>query len=302
LARLQQFDPPGAFARDLPECLALQLRDRDRLDPAMQALLNNLPLLAARNIPALVKLCGVDAADIADMIAEIKALDPRPGLAFDPPLAQPVVPDILMRAQPGGGWIVELNADTLPRVLVNSRYCARIRQASRSKAEKDYLTERLHAANWLVKSLHQRAVTILKVAAEIVRQQDAFFRHGVQSLRPLILRDIADAIGMHESTVSRVTSNKYMATPRGLYELKYFFTSSIPATRGDSAHSAEAVRYRVRSLIEAEPPEDPLSDERVVELLQREGVEIARRTVAKYREAMRIPSSVQRRREKLAIL
>jgi RNA polymerase sigma-54 factor len=302
LARLQQFDPPGAFARDLPECLALQLRDRDRLDPAMQALLNNLPLLAARNIPALVKLCGVDAADIADMIAEIKALDPRPGLAFDPPLAQPVVPDILMRAQPGGGWIVELNADTLPRVLVNSRYCARIRQASRSKAEKDYLTERLHAANWLVKSLHQRAVTILKVAAEIVRQQDAFFRHGVQSLRPLILRDIADAIGMHESTVSRVTSNKYMATPRGLYELKYFFTSSIPATRGDSAHSAEAVRYRVRSLIEAEPPEDPLSDERVVELLQREGVEIARRTVAKYREAMRIPSSVQRRRAKLAIL
>jgi RNA polymerase sigma-54 factor len=301
-ARAQQFDPPGVFARDLPECLALQLRDRNRLDPAMQALLDNLPLLASRNIPALVRLCGVDAADMAEMIAEIKSLDPRPGLAFDPPLAQPVVPDILMRAQPEGGWLVELNADTLPRVLVNTRYFARISEATRSKAEKDYLTERLHAANWLVKSLHQRATTILKVAAEIVRQQDAFFRRGVQSLRPLILRDIADAIGMHESTVSRVTSNKYMATPRGLYELKYFFTSSIPASGGNGAHSAEAVRHRIRGLIDGEPADNTFSDERIVELLQRDGVDIARRTVAKYREAMRIPSSVQRRREKLLTL
>jgi RNA polymerase sigma-54 factor len=298
-ARLQQFDPAGVFARDLPECLALQLRDRNRLDPAVQALLDNLPLLAARNIAALVRLCGVDAADVADMIAEIKSLDPRPGLAFDPPLAQPVVPDILMRALPEGGWIVELNVETLPRVLVNNRYYAKVRQATRSKAEKDYLTERLHAANWLVKSLHQRATTILKVAAEIVRQQDAFFRHGVQSLRPLILRDIADAIGMHESTVSRVTSNKYMATPRGLYELKYFFTASIPASGGDGAHSAEAVRHRIRCLIDGELPDTTLSDERIVELLGHDGVDIARRTVAKYREAMRIPSSVQRRREKM---
>ena len=301
-ARVQQFDPPGVFARDLKECLALQLRDRDRLDPAMQALLDNLPLLASRNIPALMRLCGVDAADVADMVVEIKSLDPRPGLAFDPPLAQLVVPDILMRAQPDGGWLVELNSDTLPRVLVNSRYFARICQATRSKAEKDYLTERLHAANWLVKSLHQRATTILKVAGEIVRQQDAFFRHGVQSLRPLILRDIADAIGMHESTVSRVTSNKYMATPRGLYELKYFFTSAIPASGGNGAHSAEAVRHRIRGLIDGEPRDNTLSDERIVELLQRDGVDIARRTVAKYREAMRIPSSVQRRREKLLAL
>jgi RNA polymerase sigma-54 factor len=299
LAKLQQFDPPGVFARDLPECLALQLRDRNRLDPAMQVLLENLPLLAARNIGGLVRLCGVDAADVADMIAEIKSLDPRPGLAFDPPLAQPVVPDIIMRAQPEGGWIIELNSETLPRVLVNSKYCAQIRRATRSKEEKDYLAERLHAANWLVKSLHQRATTILKVAAEIIRQQDAFFRQGVQSLRPLILRDIADAIGMHESTVSRVTSNKYMSTPRGLYELKYFFTSAIPASSGNGSHSAEAVRHRIRSLIDAEPPDQTLSDERIVELLREDGVDIARRTVAKYREAMRIPSSVQRRREKL---
>jgi len=299
LRRLQQFDPPGVFARDLSECLALQLRDRNRLDPAMQTLLDNLPLLASRNIAALVRLCEVDAADVADMIAEIKSLDPRPGLAFDPPFAQPAVPDILMRGQPDGGWILELNPETLPRVLVNSRYCAQIRRATRSKEEKDYLTERLHAANWLVKSLHQRATTILKVAAEIVRQQDGFFRRGIQALRPLILRDIAEAIGMHESTVSRVTSNKYMATPRGLYELKYFFSSSIPAAGGNGAHSAEAVRHRIRGLIGAEPANETLSDERIVELLRIDGVDIARRTVAKYREAMKIPSSAQRRREKM---
>jgi RNA polymerase sigma-54 factor len=302
LARLQELDPPGVFARDLPECLALQLRDRNRLDPAMQTLLDNLPLLAARNGAALMRLCRVDADDLSEMISEIKSLDPRPGLAFDPPQAQPIVPDILMRAQPDGGWIVELNADTLPRVLINNRYYARITRATRNKSERDYLTDRMQAANWLVKSLHQRATTILKVATEIVEQQDGFFRHGVQSLRPLILRDIADAIGMHESTVSRVTTNKYIATPRGLFELKYFFTSAIAASRGGEAHSAEAVRFRIRHMIDREPSDGTLSDERIVELLQAEGVDIARRTVAKYREAMRIPSSVQRRREKMLTL
>jgi RNA polymerase sigma-54 factor len=302
LARLQEFDPPGVFARDLAECLALQLRDRNRLDPAMQRLLDNLPLLAARNAAALMRLCGVDAEDLTEMVAEIKSLDPRPGFAFDPPLAQPVVPDIVMRAQRDGGWAVELNVETLPRVLVNNRYYARISRATLSKTEREYLTDRLQAANWLVKSLHQRAITILKVATEIVQQQDGFFRRGVQSLRPLILRDIADAIGMHESTVSRVTTNQYIATPRGLFELKYFFTSAIAASRGGDAHSAEAVRFRIRSLIDGESSDGTLSDERIVELLQRDGVDIARRTVAKYREAMRIPSSVQRRREKMLSL
>ena len=302
LARLQEFDPPGVFARDLPECLALQLRDRNRFDPAMQRLLENLTLLAARNVPALTRICGVDAADLAEMAAELRSLDPRPGQAFDTSPAQPVIPDILMRVQPDGGWSVELNAETLPRALVNQRYYARVSQAATSKADREYLSERLQAANWLVKSLHQRATTILKVASEIVRQQDGFFREGVGSLRPLILRDIADAIGMHESTVSRVTTNKYIATPRGLFELKYFFTSAIPAVRGGGAHSAEAVRFRIRGLIDAESSDETLSDERLVELLQENGIEIARRTVAKYREAMRIPSSVQRRREKLLAL
>jgi len=286
----------------LPECLALQLRDRNRLDPAMQRLLDNLPLLAARNVPALTRLCGIDAEDLAEMVGEIKALDPKPGHAFDPPLAQTIVPDILMRPGPEGGWAIELNTETLPRVLVNNRYYARVSRATRNKADRDYLVDRLQAANWLVKSLHQRATTILKVAAEIVEQQDGFFRHGVRALKPLILRDIADAIGMHESTVSRVTTNKYIATPRGLFELKFFFTSAIAASRGGEAHSAEAVRFRIKSLIDTEAAKSTLSDEQIVELLQQQGVDIARRTVAKYREAMRIPSSVQRRREKLLVM
>jgi RNA polymerase sigma-54 factor len=295
LERLQQFDPPGICARTLKECLALQLKDRDRLDPAMQALLDHLPLLASRDAASLMRLCGVDAADLADMVAEIKALDPKPGLAFDPVLARPVVPDVLLRALPDGSWAIELNSDTLPRVLVNRRYYAEVSRATHVKSDREYIAERLQQANWLVKALHQRATTILKVGREIVRQQDGFFRHGVQHLRPLVLRDIATEIGMHESTVSRVTSNKYIASPRGIFELKYFFTASVASARGGEALSAEAVRSRIKALIGGEN-EAVLSDDRIVELLNSEGIAIARRTVAKYRESMHIPSSVQRRR------
>jgi RNA polymerase sigma-54 factor len=296
LVRLQRFDPPGIFARSLAECLAIQLKERNRYDPAMQRLVENLPLLASRDAAQLMRICGVDAEDLADMVAEIKALDPKPGLVFDAAAAEPVVPDIFLRPQSDGSWAVELNNDTLPRVLVNNRYYAEVTGAAKSKEEKEYLSERFQSANWLVKALHQRATTILKVAREIVRQQEGFLRHGVQHLRPLVLRDIAQAISMHESTVSRVTSNKYMQTPRGIYELKYFFTSAIAGSDG-GALSAEAVRFRIRSLIDSEA-EDVLSDDRIVAILVKEGVDIARRTVAKYREAMHIPSSVQRRREK----
>jgi len=298
LRRLQRMDPPGVFARNLAECLALQLRERDRLDPAMQALLDHLPLLASRNLAELVKVCGVDAEDIQEMAAEIRSLDPKPGLAFDPAIADPVIPDVLMRGDGEGGWIVELNSDALPRVLVNNTYYARVSKGARGKPDREYLSERFQAANWLVKALHQRATTILKVSREIVRQQDGFFRHGIQHLRPLVLRDIAGAIGMHESTVSRVTSNKFMTTPRGMFELKYFFTSSIAGTNGSAALSAETVRFRIKALIDGEHGDGILSDDQIVDILIKDGVDIARRTVAKYREAMRIPSSVQRRREK----
>ncbi len=298
LARLHQFDPPGIFARSLAECLALQLKSKDRLDPAMLVLLDHLDLLAKRELAQLSRLCGVDAEDIADMFAEIRELDPKPGLAFDAAPATPVVPDVLMRPQPGGGWIVELNPDTLPRVLINNAYHSRISGAARTKEERHYITEQMHNASWLVKSLHQRATTILKVATELVRQQELFFRHGVAHLKPLVLRDIASVIQMHESTVSRVTSNKYIATPRGIYELKYFFSTALPSSGDGAAHSAESVRHRIRALIDAEARHGVLSDDQLVDILKAEGVAIARRTVAKYREGLGIPSSVQRRREK----
>jgi RNA polymerase sigma-54 factor len=297
LMRLQRFDPPGIFARNLAECLALQLKERNRYDPAMQRLIENLPLLATRDAQQLMRICGVDAEDLALMIGEIKALDPKPGLIFDATTAEPVIPDIFLRTAPDGGWAVELNSDTLPRVLVNNRYYTEVSSATKRRDERDYLAERYQSANWLVKALHQRATTILKVSREIVRQQDGFLRHGVQHLRPLVLRDIAHEISMHESTVSRVTSNKYIQTPRGLYELKYFFTTAIAASDGTDALSAEAVRFRIKSLIDGEADE-VLSDDRIVAMLVKDGVDIARRTVAKYREAMHIPSSVQRRREK----
>jgi len=298
LTELQGFDPVGVGARDLAECLALQLKDKDRFDPAMQVMLTHLELVARRDTVGLAHLCGVDAADITDMIAEIRDLSPKPGLAFSTEPVQPVVPDVIVREGPDGGWLVELNSDTLPRLLVNARYYAKVSASARDKESKTYLTECLNNANWLVKSLDQRARTILKVSSEIVRQQDGFLAYGVRHLRPLNLRTIADAIGMHESTVSRVTSNKYVATPRGLFELKYFFTAAIHSVNGSESHSAEAVRDRIREMIDREGRADVLSDDRIVSLLTADGVNIARRTVAKYREAMRIPSSVERRRLK----
>ena len=295
-AAMMRFDPAGLFAENLRDCLAAQLLDRNRLDPAMATLLDNLEMLARRDLRGLMAICGVDSEDLADMIAEVRALDPKPGAGDGGPLHQ-VIPDVLMRRGPDDAWLLELNPDTMPRVLVNEAYHARV-SVRAGREEKTFLGESLSSANWLVKSLQQRANTILRVAAEVVRQQDAFFRGGVGHLRPLILRDIAEAVEMHESTVSRVTANKYIATPRGVFELKYFFTTAISAVAGGESHSAESVRHRIRSLVQGEHPEDVLSDDAIVAALRREGVDIARRTVAKYREALRIPSSVQRKREK----
>jgi len=300
LAILQTFDPPGVCARDLAECLTIQLKERDRYDPAMAALVANLDLLAKRDFAVLKRITAVDEEDLTDMIAEIRHLNPKPGLAFGGGVAQPIVPDVFVKPAPDGSWNVELNADTLPRVLVNQNYYASVSKTAKTEKEKTFLAECFQTATWLTRSLDQRARTILKVSTEIVRQQDAFLAHGVQHLRPLNLRIVADAIGMHESTVSRVTANKYMATPRGIFELKYFFSSAIAAAGGGEAHSAEAVRHRIKQMIDAESPADILSDDTIVQRLKDAGIDIARRTIAKYREAMKIPSSVQRRREKQA--
>lgn len=299
---LQNLDPPGIFARSLSECLSIQLRQRNRLDPAMQSLVDNLELLAKRDFNTLKKLCGVDEEDLIDMLAEIRKLNPKPGSGFENTILESVIPDIVVRPAPNCTWQVELNPDALPRILVNQNYVTAVGKGSKaSDKDQAFLSECLQNANWLTRSLDQRARTIVKVACEIVRQQDAFLQHGVDHLRPLNLKTVADAIKMHESTVSRVTSNKYMLTPRGLFELKYFFSVSINSAEGGDNHSAEAVRHRIRTMIAQESPEAVLSDDDIVHTLKSAGVDLARRTVAKYREAMNIPSSVQRRREKRAI-
>ncbi len=301
LTVVQSFEPTGVGARSVAECLALQLRERDRFDPAMAALVANLELLARRDLAALRRICCVDDEDLADMIAEIRMLDPKPGRAFGDGPIQVVVPDVYVRPAPDGSWLVDLNTGVLPRVLVNQTYQASISRKPASDADRSFVANCLQTANWLTKSLEQRARTILKVSGEIVRQQDAFLARGVEFLRPLNLKTVADAVGMHESTVSRVTSNKYMASPRGTFELKYFFTASIASTLAGGSHSAEAVRFRIKQLIDQESPSEVLSDDAIVMRLKAADIDIARRTVAKYRESLRIPSSVERRREKAAV-
>lgn len=298
LGALQSLEPSGVFARNLAECLAIQLIELDRYDPAMEALVQNLDLLAKRDMAALKRLCGVDQTDLADMIKEIRLLNPKPGMAYGGEAVQPVVPDIFVQKSRAGTWVVELNTDTLPKVLVNQQYLTELGDVGGGKEAKAFVSECLSNANWLVKALDQRARTILKVATALVKTQSMFFEHGVRFLKPLTLKDIADEINMHESTVSRVTNNKFMSCPRGMFELKYFFTSAISAGDGGDAHSSESVKYRLKELIDNEDPKKILSDDKLVVMMKAEGIDIARRTVAKYREAMKIPSSVQRRRLK----
>ena len=299
LAVIHGCDPTGVGARDLAECLALQAKEADRHDPAMAALIANLDVLAKGDLARLRRLCGVDDEDLADMIRELRGYDPKPGLRFAASEAAPVTPDVFVRANAAGGWTVELNAATLPRLIVNRRYQAELGAAARDRASKAWLGEAVQSANWLMKALDQRARTIVRVATEIVRHQDGFFRHGVEQLRPLTLRIVAEAIGMHESTVSRVTSNKYLGCARGTFELKYFFTSAIQAADGGEAASASAVKSHIARLIADEAAGAVLSDDALVDLLRARGFDIARRTVAKYREALGLGSSVQRRRQKL---
>jgi RNA polymerase sigma-54 factor len=302
LAIVQTFDPSGVGARSLAECLAIQAKEADRYDPAMARLIDNLDYLAKGNLAALKRICGVDDEDMADMIRELRAYDPKPGCKYaQGERVESVVPDVFV-ARRATGWAIELNGATLPRLLVNRTYYAELAGGAQDRQSKAWLSECLASANWLLKALDQRARTIVKVATEIVKQQDGFFRGGVAYLRPLTLRTVAEAIGMHESTVSRVTSNKYLSCDRGLFELKYFFTSGIRAMGGaeggGDAVSAEAVKSHIKTLIAAEGPRDILSDDQLVDLLRARGFDIARRTVAKYREALGIGSSVQRRRQK----
>ncbi len=296
LTQLQTFEPTGVFSRDLKECLSLQLRDKNELDKPMQVLLDNLQLLAKHDLGKLMKLCDISKDALVEKITILKSLAPKPGLAFGGEVAAAIEPDVAIRETPQGGWAVELNSDTLPRVLINNRYFAEICGPNADEATKTFMTECQQNASWLVKSLDQRARTILKVATEIVRQQDGFFAYGIDNMRPLNLKTVAEAIDMHESTVSRVTSNKYMNTPRGLFEFKYFFTSGISSLDGGDDISAEAVRHKIKILIDEETDGKVKSDDKIVKMLRSQGIDVARRTVAKYRESLGIPSSVERRR------
>ncbi len=298
LSECQDLAPTGVFARSLAECLALQLEERNRLTPPMQTLLANLDRLAAGDRASLAALCGVGRDGLDKLVQEIRALDPKPGLAFAHEMTRTLIPDVFVHSAPSGGWIVELNDEALPRLLVNRTYYAEVSAHVAGEAERKYLADCLQKASWLEKSLDQRARTVLKVATEIVRRQDGFLNDGVAYLKPLNLRMVADALGIHESTVSRAAANKTIATPRGIFEFRYFFTGSIPAVSGGEAHSAEAVKHRIRKMIMEESPDAVLSDDAIVAILSREGIDIARRTVAKYRELMRIGSSVERRRER----
>jgi RNA polymerase sigma-54 factor len=294
--KMLRFDPTGVFARDLAECLAVQLREQNRFDPAMAALIGHLELLGRRDYRALLAICGVDEADLRDMIAEIRRLDPKPGARFEMEPVRALIPDVIIRHAPDGTYVAELNPETMPRVLIRRGFHARMTVGA-ARETKQFLSENLQAASFLVRALEARAQTILRVATTIVQLQEGFFRVGIAQLRPLTLRDIAEALDLHESTISRVTANKSMATPRGIFDMKFFFTASLGGAGGES-HSASSVRHRIGALIEGEPAGAVLSDEALAKILQKEGIDIARRTVAKYREAMRIPGSAQRRRDK----
>jgi RNA polymerase sigma-54 factor len=301
VTKLQQLEPVGVFARSLPECLKLQLADMDRLDPLMETFLDNIEMMGRGELAGLKKKCGVEEEDFAEMLADIRRCNPKPGNGFAKEDVVAVVPDVIVRrtrGPKGQGWHIELNPESLPRVLVNRQYIAEVGARAADKEAKRFMGEQLANANWLIKALDSRAQTILKVTEAIVAQQEKFLLHGIRYLKPLVLKDIAAAVGMHESTISRVTTAKYMATPRGTLELKFFFTSSINSGSGQTDFSSKTVQFYIKDIVEKELPDHILSDDAIVTLLKNKNIEVARRTVTKYREEMHIPSSVVRRRQK----
>ncbi len=299
ITKLQQLEPVGVFARNLQECLRLQLADMNRLDPVMEIFLANMEMIASGELQSLRKKCGVDEEDFAQMMADIRRCNPKPGAGFAREDTQAVIPDVVVRRGRGGkGWHIELNPDALPRVLVNRQYTAEVGVKAIDKEAKKFLGEQLANANWLIKALDSRAQTILKVTEAIVKEQEMFLLHGIRFLKPLVLKDIAAAVGMHESTISRVTTAKYMATPRGTLELKFFFNSSINSGSGGNDFSSKTVQFYIKDLVEKETVANVLSDDSIVTLLKDRNIDVARRTVTKYREELNIPSSVIRRRQK----
>jgi RNA polymerase sigma-54 factor len=294
LADVQALDPPGVGARSVGECIELQLRQLDPAIPGFEAAIqiarHHLERIAGRELAIVKRELRVSDEDLACALALVRSCHPRPGATVSAGSAEYVIPDVFVR-RTEHGWAVEINSATLPRVRLNQSYASLIgRNASHAT-----MRAQLQEARWLLKSLEIRHETLIKVARSIVERQTAFLEHGEEHMRPMILKDIAEAIGMHESTISRVTSGKYMHTPRGVFELRYFFSSHVEGADG-SGTSSTAIRAKIRKLVKEEEAESPLSDGRIAELLSAEGIPVARRTVAKYREAMGIPPSNERRR------
>ena len=296
LARLQALDPAGVFARNLAECLTLQAQDQGLLTPLFARVLANLPLVAAADLAGLARACGCQPGDLRPVLRDLRSLDPKPGTRFDgrnEPVRQP---DLIISAAVGGGWQVDLNRSTLPSVVVRLDEARRLTPASRDKTTAGYVAERLSVARWLSRAVEHRNRTVLKIGEQVAKRQMDFLARGPAHLRPMILREVAEAAGVHESTVSRVSNGIMVATPHGTFPLKRFFSAALPS-RDEAGGSAGAVRHRIERIIRGEPADRPLSDDHIVKLLEAEGVQVARRTVAKYREQLNIPSSSMRRRQ-----
>ncbi len=297
LRQIQNFDPPGVGARDLRECLLIQLRQQPPesrwRSEALRLVGDHLDILAAHDYSQLMRRLGLDRAELSEVITFIQSLHPRPGSQISAQQAQYVIPDVFVRKK-NGAWLVELNPDISPRIRINSEYARLIRRADNSE-DNNCLKNHLQEARWFLKSLKSRNETLLKVATCIVERQQLFLEHGEEAMKPMVLHDVAEAVEMHESTISRVTTQKYMHTPRGIFELKYFFSSHVSTASGGEA-SSTAIRALIKKLIAAENPQKPLSDSKLAGILSEQGVNVARRTVAKYREAISIPSSSERKR------
>ena len=295
LIKMQNFEPNGVFARNLKECLIIQLKNEDRLTDHKKQIIENLELLGEGNLKELQKITNLKEDDLKENIRKIRLLNPKPGTKYSDENSNIFNPDVIV-SKNNQNWEVELNDSTLPKVTVNQEYINEIENLNCSESDKKYITENLNSAKWLIKAIQQRNMTTLKISAEIVNQQKLFFEKGKKYLKPMILKDVAKKINMHESTVSRVTSEKLMLTPRGIFEMKIFFSASIGGTNDGDSFSAASVRESLKKLISDEPMNNPFSDEILVNKLQSQGISLARRTVAKYRELLNIPSSSIRRR------
>lgn len=296
LKRIQRFDPVGVASRSVGECLLIQLGQlcpsTAMRDETISVVRDHLDLLAARDYRTLARKTRLKESQLRDVMRLMHQLNPRPGESIVQPSSEYVTPDVSVFKRQGR-WVVELNPDALPRLRVNEEYAALSRQARRSE-DSDYIRQHMQDARWFIKSIESRNETLLKVTNAIVQRQQAFFEHGEEAMKPMVLNDIAEAIDMHESTVSRVTTQKFMHTPRGIFELKYFFSSHVSTENGGEC-SSTAIRALIRKLVAAETPAKPLSDSKIAELMADQGIQVARRTIAKYRESLNIPPSNQRK-------